>query len=119
MIKKNSESELAALSACEERNLQKLMSIVPKTVNANIKIHIYHKHGIKMNDLSLLHVACFSGAYDCVKFLIECHADINSIDVFNLIFINSIPFLFIWFNFFNFYKVFFFFKKIFIGHVFI
>lgn len=30
-----------------------------------------------------MHVACFSGSYDCVKFLIRCGADVGILDIFN------------------------------------
>lgn len=46
---------------------------------------IWDKNGIKIPNAALMHVACFSGSYDCVKFLIRCSADVGILDIFNSI----------------------------------
>ena len=43
---------------------------------------IWDKNGIKISKAHLLHVAAFSGSNDCVKYLIQCGADISALDIF-------------------------------------
>lgn len=72
--------EEIAFEACEKRQIQKLQTVVPQIVDCNAKISIWNKNGIKMENATLLHVAAFSGAYECVKFLIKYGADLSPLD---------------------------------------
>ena len=82
--------DTAAL-ACEQRNLQLLSTVVPKIINSSTVIPLFDKNGIKIVKPSLLHICCFHGGYDCVKYLIENHVDINAVD--------TVLFCFRWFSF--------------------
>ena len=46
-----------------------------------ISFFIWDKNGIKIPNARLIHIACFSGSYDCVKYLIRCSADVGILDV--------------------------------------
>ena len=69
-----------AIQACEERKLDLLMTVCPQIVVPNSICQIFDKNGIKMEKPYLLHIAAFSGAYDCVKFLIQYDANVQALD---------------------------------------
>ena len=60
-----------AIQACEERKLELLMTVCPQIVVPNSICPTFDKNGIKIVKPFLLHIAAFSGAYDCIKFLIQ------------------------------------------------
>jgi hypothetical protein len=70
-----------AFQACEERKLDLLMTVVPQVIDPNSIVPLWDKNGIRIEKASLLHVACFSGSYDCVKYLLRCGADASPLDV--------------------------------------
>jgi hypothetical protein len=69
-----------AFQACEERKLDLLTTVVPQVIDPNSTVPVWDKNGIKITKAHLMHVACFSGSYDCVKFLIRCGADVGLLD---------------------------------------
>lgn len=69
-----------AFQAVEERKLDLLQTVVPQVIGANATVTKWDKNGIKIVKASLLHVACFSGSYDCVKYIIRCGTEIGALD---------------------------------------
>jgi ankyrin repeat protein len=71
-----------AFQASEERKLDLLMTVVPQIIDPNSTVPLWDKNGIRITKASLMHIACFSGSYDCVEFLIKSGAEIGLQDVF-------------------------------------
>ena len=69
-----------AFQAVEERKLNLLQTVVPQVIDPNSTLPVWDKNGIKIVKASLMHVACFSGSYECVKFLIRCGANVGILD---------------------------------------
>ena len=69
-----------AFTAAETRDLEKLQAVVPQIVDPNATVPDWCKNGIDIPKASLLHVACFSGSFYCVRHLITCGADVNQRD---------------------------------------
>lgn len=69
-----------AFQAVEERKLDLLQTVVPQVIDPNSTVGKWDKNGIKIMRASLMHVACFSGSYDCVKYLLRCGADVGILD---------------------------------------
>lgn len=69
-----------AMQACEERKVELLMTVCPQIIVPNSLCPTFDKNGIKMEMPYLLHIAAFSGAYDCVKFLIQYDANVQAMD---------------------------------------
>ncbi|EAX92848.1 hypothetical protein TVAG_363260 [Trichomonas vaginalis G3] len=76
-----------AIKACEERKVELLQTVCPQIVNPNTVLPTFDKNGIKIVRPTLLHIACFSGAYDCAKHLIQYDANISASDAEILYFI--------------------------------
>lgn len=76
-----------ACQAVEERRLDVLQTVVPQVIDPNATVAMWDKNGIKIPKASIMHVACFSGSYDCVKYLIRCGANVAILDD------ESVPFL--------------------------
>jgi hypothetical protein len=70
-----------AFQACEERKLDLLTTVVPQVIDPNSTVPLWDKNGIKIVKASLLHIASFSGSYDCVKYLLRCGAEASPPDV--------------------------------------
>ena len=77
----------AAVTACQNKDLTKLSAIVPKNVDPNIMIFSWEKNGMVIKQGSLLEIAAYCGALDCVQYLIDNKAEIDKKD--------EIPFEFI------------------------
>lgn len=71
---------LIAQQACEERKADLLATVVPQVIDPNSIVGTWDKNGIKIPKAALIHIACFSGSYDCVKYLIQCRADVKILD---------------------------------------
>lgn len=69
-----------AFQAVEERRLDLLQTVVPQVIDPNQTVAMWDKNGIKIPKASIMHVACFSGSYDCVKYLIRCGANVSILD---------------------------------------
>lgn len=69
-----------AFQAVEERKLDLLQTVVPQVIDPNSTVSKWDKNGIKIVRASLMHVAAFSGSYDCIKYLIRCGADVGILD---------------------------------------
>lgn len=69
-----------AIQACEERKLDSLQNYVPQLISPSTILPTFDRNGIKIINPTFMHIACFSGAYDCVKFLIKCGANASVID---------------------------------------
>lgn len=69
-----------AIKACEERKVELLQTVAPQIVSPNTILPTFDKNGIKIVRPTLLHIACFSGAYDCAKYLIQYDANISAND---------------------------------------
>ena len=70
----------AAVQACEKKDLTKLSSTVPKNVDPNIMIFSWEKNGMVIKGGSLLEIASYCGAIDCVQYLIDSKAEIDKGD---------------------------------------
>ena len=70
----------AAVAACESRDIDKLSSIVPKNVDPNNMIFSWERNGMLIKQGSLLEIAAYSGAIECVKYLVENKAEIDKHD---------------------------------------
>ena len=77
-----------AFQAVEERRLDLLQTVVPQVIDPNATVPMWDKNGIRIPKAAIMHVACFSGAYDCVKYLIRCGANVAILDD------ESVPFIF-------------------------
>jgi hypothetical protein len=71
-----------AFQACEERKYELLTTVVPDLASANSTLPLWDKNGIKITRPTLLHIACFSGSYKCVEFLLKSGGDVEHLDVF-------------------------------------
>ena len=69
-----------AFDACENRRLEDLQTVVPQIVDSNTRIPLWNKNGIKIENPTLLHIAAFSGAYECAKFLLKYGAEVSALD---------------------------------------
>ena len=69
-----------AIKGCEERNVLMIKELCPNVVSPNVILPTYNKNGIKLEKATLLHIAAFSGARECVDFLIEYGAKVDTVD---------------------------------------
>jgi hypothetical protein len=73
----NFEDIESVITAFEERNIKLLLTPIPDKVSLHFVMDKYDKNDICMKNISFLHIAVFTGAYDCVKYLLQSGIDPN------------------------------------------
>ena len=80
----------AAVNACQNKDLTKFSSIVPKNVDPNIMIFSWEKNGMVIKQGTLLEIAAYTGSMEIVQYLLDNKAEIDKRDeVLSYFFINS------------------------------
>ena len=91
-----------AAQYCEERKMDALSTIVPKTVEANAIIFIWDRNGQVIKKGTLMHIAAYCGAIDCIKYLLDYSADFDKRDEVLFSKFISFFFIFLWCFFYKF-----------------
>lgn len=78
-----------AVKYCQNRDLENLMTIVPKTVDPNALIFLWENNGMIIKQGSLLEIAAYCGALDCVRYLLDVKAEVDKRDEIHYIIITK------------------------------
>ena len=69
-----------AVKYCQNKDLECLMQIVPKTVDPNALIFLWENNGMTIKQGSFLEIAAYCGATECVKYLLDVKAEVDKRD---------------------------------------
>lgn len=67
---------------CEERKVESLAGLVPKVVDPNAVIFVWDRDGQLIKQGSLLQIAAYCGAVECIQYLLDNKAEIDKTDEF-------------------------------------